>query len=150
MGTGTGPQDLSPPHPTQPDILLNMNSQEPVLVEVVDDDQDIRRMLVLVLEAHGFQVRAHNGGAAYLAAERSVGRRVMLLDVRMPGMSGIAVHAQLKARGDNIPVIFMSGESLPHETIAAQNSDAIAFLWKPFRTQLMLEALDKAIGTPPK
>lgn len=125
-----------------------MNCKEPVIVEVVDDDQDIRRMLELVLQAHGFQVRAHNGGAAYLAAERSVGRRVMLLDVRMPGMSGIEVQYQLKAQGDDIPVIFMSGESLPHETTAAQNSDAIAFLWKPFRTQQMLEALDKAINAP--
>jgi FixJ family two-component response regulator len=125
-----------------------MNCKEPVIVEVVDDDQDIRRMLELVLQAHGFQVRAHNGGAAYLAAERSVGHRVMLLDVRMPGMSGIEVQYQLKAQGDDIPVIFMSGESLPHETTAAQNSDAIAFLWKPFRTQQMLEALDKAINAP--
>lgn len=124
-----------------------MNCKEPAIVEVVDDDQDIRRMLALVLQAHGFQVRAHNGGAAYLAAQRSVGRRVMLLDVRMPGMSGIEVQSLLKAQGDDIPVIFMSGESLPHETTAAQNSDAVAFLWKPFRTQHMLEALEKALGT---
>ena len=122
-----------------------MNTVSEVTVEVVDDDEDIRRMLALVLESHGFKVRAHNGGAAYLAAEPVSGPRLMLLDVRMPFMTGIELHAQLKERGDQIPVIFMSGESLPHETQAAQNSDAVAFLWKPFRTQQMLAAIEQAI-----
>jgi FixJ family two-component response regulator len=122
-----------------------MNTDSAVTVEVVDDDDDIRRMLALVLESHGFKVRAHNGGAAYLAAEPVSGPRLMLLDVRMPFMTGIELHAQLKQRGDEIPVIFMSGESLPHETQAAQESDAIAFLWKPFRTQQMLTAIEQAI-----
>jgi FixJ family two-component response regulator len=122
-----------------------MNTNSAVTVEVVDDDDDIRRMLALVLESHGFKVRAHNGGAAYLAAEPVSGPRLMLLDVRMPFMTGIELHAQLKQRGDEIPVIFMSGESLPHETQAAQESDAIAFLWKPFRTQQMLKAIEQAI-----
>lgn len=122
-----------------------MNTTSPVTVEVVDDDDDVRRMLAMVLESHGFKVRTHNGGAAYLAAEPVSGPRLMLLDVRMPSMTGIELHAQLKARRDPIPVIFMSGESLPHETQAAQHSDAIAFLWKPFRTQQMLAAINQAI-----
>lgn len=123
-----------------------MRSTEPVLVEVVDDDQDIRQMLAMVLEAHGFQARLHDGGAAYLAAQRWTGPRVMVLDVRMPGMSGIELNAELKGRGDDIPVIFISGECMPHETTAAQNSDAVAFLWKPFRTQELINAIQKAVN----
>ncbi len=118
----------------------------PALIEVVDDDEDIRRMLVMVLESHGFQVRPHEGGLAYLSAKRSVGRRVMLLDVRMPKMSGIELQAQLVQTGDDIPVIFMSGESLPHETEAAQQSNAIAFLWKPFRTEALLNAIAQGLN----
>lgn len=118
----------------------------PALIEVVDDDEDIRRMLVMVLESHGFQVRPHEGGLAYLSAKRSVGRRVMLLDVRMPKMSGIELQAQLVQTGDDIPVIFMSGESLPHETEAAQQSNAIAFLWKPFRTEALLNAIAQGLS----
>lgn len=118
----------------------------PALIEVVDDDEDVRRMLVMVLESHGFQVRPHDGGLAYLSAKRSVGRRVMLLDVRMPKMSGIELQAQLVQTGDNIPVIFMSGESLPHETEAAQQSNAIAFLWKPFRTEALLNAIAQGLS----
>jgi FixJ family two-component response regulator len=125
-----------------------MKTSNPVTIEVVDDDHDIRCMLAMVLKAHGFQVRVHEGGAAYLAAQRLPGQRALVLDVRMPGMSGIELHAQLKARGDDIPVIYMSGECLPHETEAAQNSDAITFLWKPFRTQELLNAIRSAVNTP--
>jgi FixJ family two-component response regulator len=64
------------------------------LIEVVDDDPDIRRMLQLVLEARGFKVRTHDGAHAYLAAEPVTERRVMLLDVRMPKMTGVELQAQ--------------------------------------------------------
>ncbi len=124
-----------------------MNANHQITVEVVDDDHDIRRMLVMVLESHGFKVRTHEGGSAYLAAQPSSGLRLMLLDVRMPFMTGIELHTQLKLRGDDIPVIFMSGESLPHETQAAESSDAVAFLWKPFRTRQLLTAIEQAVQT---
>lgn len=117
----------------------------PALIEVVDDDEDVRRMLVMVLESHGFKVRPHVDGLAYLGAERSSGQRVMLLDVRMPKMSGIELQARLVQTGDEIPVIFMSGESLPHETEAAQRSNAIAILWKPFRTETLLQAIAEGL-----
>ncbi|MEY3521158.1 response regulator transcription factor [Limnohabitans sp. 2KL-51] len=113
----------------------------PALIEVVDDDPDIRRMLQLVLEARGFKVRIHDGAHAYLAAEPVTERRVMLLDVRMPKMTGVELQAQMVKAGNRIPVIFMSGESLPHETLAAQQSNAVTFLWKPFRTEALLNAV---------
>jgi FixJ family two-component response regulator len=113
----------------------------PALIEVVDDDPDIRRMLQLVLESRGFKVRTHDGAHAYLAAEPVIERRVMLLDVRMPKMTGVELQAQMVKAGNRIPVIFMSGESLPHETLAAQQSNAVTFLWKPFRTEALLNAV---------
>jgi FixJ family two-component response regulator len=113
----------------------------PALIEVVDDDPDIRRMLQLVLEARGFKVRTHDGAHAYLAAEPVTERRVMLLDVRMPKMTGVELQAQMVIAGNRVPVIFMSGESLPHETLAAQQSNAVTFLWKPFRTEALLSAV---------
>ncbi|WP_293748469.1 response regulator [Limnohabitans sp. Rim8] len=113
----------------------------PALIEVVDDDPDIRRMLQLVLEARGFKVRTHDGAHAYLAAEPVTERRVMLLDVRMPKMTGVELQAQMVQAGNRVPVIFMSGESLPHETLAAQQSNAVTFLWKPFRTEVLLNAV---------
>jgi FixJ family two-component response regulator len=117
----------------------------PALIEVVDDDEDVRRMMVMVLESHGFKVRAHDGGASYLKSSKASAPRVMLLDVRMPQMSGIELQIRLREAGDDIPVIFMSGESLPHETQAAQRSDAIAFLCKPFHTMELLKAIEAGL-----
>ncbi len=122
-----------------------MSNTNPALIEVVDDDEDVRRMLQLVLESHGFKVRTHNGALAYLAADPVTERRVMLLDVRMPKMSGVELQAHMVSTGDQVPVIFMSGESLPHETLAAQQSNAVTFLWKPFRTEALLEAVAKGL-----
>ena len=118
----------------------------PALIEGVDDEADIRRMLQLDLEARGFKVRTHDGAHAYLAAAAMTERRVMLLDVRMPKMSGVELQALMVKTGDRIPVIFMSGESLPHETLAAQQSNAVTFLWKPFRTEALLNAVRQGLA----
>ena len=117
----------------------------PALIEVVDDDKDIRHMLQLVLEARGFKVRTHDGAHAYLSAAPVTERRVMLLDVRMPNMTGVELQARMVKTGDRTPVIFMSGESLPHETVAAQQSNAVTFLWKPFRTEALLNAVNQGL-----
>ncbi len=113
------------------------------LIHVVDDNADIRKMLALVLETHGYTVQVFDSGAAYLNAEPSPGPQVMLLDLRMPGMSGLELHERMKAKGQDMPVIFMSGESQPHETQAASQSGAVHFLWKPFNTREMLAVIDK-------
>lgn len=126
-------------------FVLTKPMSNPALIEVVDDDADVRRMLKLVLEARGFKVRTHDGAHAYLAAEPTTERRVMLLDVRMPKMSGVELQALMVKTGDRIPVIFMSGESLPHEKRAAQQSNAVAFLWKPFRTEALLDAVSQGL-----
>lgn len=118
----------------------------PALIEVVDDDADIRRMLQLVLEARGFKVRTHEGAQAYLSATPVTERRVMLLDVRMPKMTGVELQAWMVKTGDTTPVIFMSGESLPQDTLAAQESDAVTFLWKPFRTEDLLNAVAQGLA----
>ena len=118
----------------------------PALIEVVDDDNDIRHMFQLVLEARGFKVRTHDGALAYLSAEPVTERRVMLLDVRMPNMTGVELQARMVKTGDRIPVIFMSGESLPQDTMAAQQSNAVTFLWKPFRTEDLLNAVAQGLA----
>jgi len=116
------------------------------LIEVVDDDADIRRMLQLVLEARGFKVRTHDGAHTYLSAEPVTDRRVMLLDVRMPKMTGVELQAWMVKTGDRTPVIFMSGESLPHQTLAAQQSNAVTFLCKPFTTESLLQAVTQGLN----
>jgi FixJ family two-component response regulator len=115
------------------------------IIDVVDDNPDIRRMMGLVLKTHGFTVHAHESAEAFLATERTLAPRVLILDVRMPGMTGLELHSRLLAQGEKYPVIFMSGECQPHETTAVQASIPIAFLWKPFNTQQLLQAIQEGM-----
>ena len=127
--------------------MLNLSIQTvstPAIVDVIDDNQDIRRMLSLVLQTHGFGVRTHESAEAFLSTEQDAQTRILILDVRMPGMSGLELHSRLRAKGVKYPVIFMSGECQPHESAAVQAHEPIAFLWKPFNTQQLLEAIEKA------
>ena len=91
----------------------------PSLIEVVDDDADIRRMLQLVLEARGFKVRTHDGAHAYLSSAPVTERRVMLLDVRMPKMSGVELQGVAWQSG--------SGE-LPGQVLVASGSKVLLSL----------------------
>lgn len=118
----------------------------PAVIEVIDDNPDIRRMLSLVLKANGFEVKTHESALAFLATERTPEPRLLILDVRMPGMTGLELHRQLLALGENHPVIFMSGECQPHESAVAESSAPAAFLWKPFGTQQLLEAIEKGMA----
>ena len=120
--------------------------QPPTVIEVIDDNPDIRRMLGLVLKAHGFHVNLHDSALDFLATERTPEPRLLILDVRMPGMTGLELHRQLLALGENYPVIFMSGECQPHESAVAASSAPVAFLWKPFGTQQLLEAIEKGMA----
>ena len=61
----------------------------------------------------------------------------------------LALNARMKASGNRMPVIFMSGESQPHETQAAQDSGAVHFLWKPFNTREMLAVIDRVLSDTP-
>jgi FixJ family two-component response regulator len=120
--------------------------KNPGIVHVVDDNNDIRKMLTMVLENYGYTVYAHETGAAFLRAEPTQAPHAMLLDVRMPVMSGLELHAKIKENGNSIPVIFMTGESQPHEIQAAATSGAVHFLWKPFDMHEMLSLLEKSMA----
>ena len=72
-----------------------------------------------------------------------------IVDLSMPGMSGLELNVRMKASGNPMPVIFMSGESQPHETQAAQDSGAVHFLWKPFNTREMLAVIDRVLSDTP-
>ena len=119
------------------------------LIEVVDDNPDIRKMLTLVLKSHGFEVRTHDSAETFLNAENPQAPRILILDVRMPGMSGLELHARLQAQNQKFPVIYMSGECQPHETTAAQSSKPVDFLWKPFSTQQLLQAIERGLQMLP-
>lgn len=111
------------------------------LVHVVDDEDSIRRSLDFLLKNAGYQVAKWEDGESFLkGAERSAPACV-LLDVRMPGMDGLQVQAEMAARGFNLPVIVLTGHGDVGTAVAAMQAGAVDFLEKPFERDSLLRAL---------
>jgi two-component system response regulator MprA len=104
-------------------------------VLVVDDDASLRRMLDRTLRAEGFAVEtAADGGGALVAVERSV-PEVIVLDVGLPGMDGLAVCRRLRAKGISTPIIMLTARDAVPDRVAGLESGADDYLVKPFATE---------------
>jgi FixJ family two-component response regulator len=118
-------------------------------VFLVDDDLAVRASVVDLLSSCGYAVRAWHDGDAFLAdllADLPAsGPAVLLTDMRMPGMSGVELHAELKRRERMLPVIYLSGESTLHQGIQAMKLGAFDFILKPFGRDQLLGAVAAAI-----
>ena len=111
-------------------------------VYLVDDDEAIRRSASFMLKTSGFRVEGFASGNDFLAAARGLDPGCVLLDVRMPEMDGLAVQAELKARGIALPVIVMTGHGDVTVAVIAMKAGAVDFLEKPFEKVELLAALD--------
>ena len=129
--------------------MANFSTHSPPLIDVVEDDNEIRRTVARVIEMMGYRVRCHESALAYLAADTPDDASVLVLDVRMPGMTGVELKARLEQQGRHTPAIFMSGGSYPHELDAPQVRNAVAFLWKPFKLEQFEQAVEKALAMSP-
>jgi two-component system response regulator MprA len=108
---------------------------QPASVLVVDDDASLRRMLDRTLSAEGFDVEtAADGGGALVAVERSV-PEVIVLDVGLPGMDGMAVCRRLRAKGVSTPIIMLTARDAVPDRVAGLESGADDYLVKPFATE---------------
>ena len=119
-------------------------------VVVIDDDASVRRSLATLLERSGYQVVLHASADAFLENPVVPSPAVILVDMRMPGTTGVALQAQLQTLAKNVPVVFASGDSRPEEIIAAMKQGAVDFLLKPFTAQAMLDAISRAMGLSEK
>jgi len=114
-------------------------------VIVIDDDTSVRRSLCTMLERAGYAVSLYDCADAFLANPVVPTPAVILLDMRMPGTTGVGLQSQLKTLAKNVPVIFVSGDSRPEEIIAAMKQGAIDFLLKPFTAQAMMDVIQRAM-----
>ena len=117
---------------------------------VIDDDASVRRSLATLLERSGYQVLLYASADAFLENPVIPSPAVMLVDMRMPGTTGVALQAQLQTLAKNVPVVFASGDSRPEEIIAAMKQGAVDFLLKPFTAQAMLDVIARAMGLSEK
>jgi FixJ family two-component response regulator len=114
-------------------------------VIVIDDDASVRRSLCTMLERAGYAVSLYDCADAFLANPVVPRPSVILLDMRMPGTTGVGLQSQLKTLAQNVPIIFVSGDSRPEEIIAAMKQGAVDFLLKPFTAQAMMDVIQSAM-----
>jgi FixJ family two-component response regulator len=114
-------------------------------VHIVDDDEAVRDSLTTLLEAGGHDVRAYASGEAFLDAGNAPWAGCVLLDVAMPGMSGIDVQAEMLRRGITLPVIFLTGHGDIATAVKAVKAGAVDFLQKPVLGQALLARVADAL-----
>lgn len=116
-------------------------------VWVVDDDRDVRDALALLLRAHGLQVETCASGEELLAQVGHETRGCILLDVRMPGLSGLEVQQELVKRGLRQPVVFLSGHGDIPMVVRVVRAGALDFLEKPVGEKPLLAAVERALAS---
>ena len=114
-------------------------------VFVVDDDASVRRSTERLLRSVGFSVHSFGSAQEFLTSPRPEGPACLLLDLRLPGLSGLDLQAELKRSGIDIPIIFITGHGDIPTTVEAMKAGAVEFLTKPFRKRDLLDAIRVAI-----
>ena len=115
------------------------------LLSVVDDDEMLRESLPDLLQECGFAARAFSSGQEFLSSDYVNQTRCLILDVAMPGMSGVDLQEELKRRGQVIPIIFISGQKDEDVRKQALKKGAVKFLNKPFSDSDLLNAVNVAL-----
>jgi FixJ family two-component response regulator len=128
-----------------PNAIVSRMSETPI-VHIVDDDESMREVLGSLLRSVGLAARAHASVDAFLNAQRPDAPGCLVLDVRLPGISGLDLQSQLANFGIRFPVILMTGYGDIPMSVRAMKAGAVDFLTKPFRDQDMLDAVSAAIA----
>jgi len=113
---------------------------------IVDDDDAQRDSLVWLLESHGYTVRAFSGARDFLAGWKKDFAGCLLLDVRMPGMSGLELFEELIRQHSGLPVIFITGHGDVAMAVAALKKGAADFIEKPFSAEEMLKIVGNCLA----
>ena len=120
-------------------------SENKAVVFVVDDDPSMRRALDSLLRSVGHDVRLFSSAPEFMQAARVDAPGCLVLDVRLPGMSGLAFQQELTKAGVALPIIFITGHGDVPMTVRAMKAGAAEFLTKPFDDQVLLDAVHAAI-----
>ena len=116
------------------------------LVAVVDDDESVRESLPDLLREFGFATQAFSSAEEFLASDSVGETRCLILDVAMPGMTGLDLQRELKLRGHEIPIIFITAQKDEAVRARAFEQGAAEFLLKPFSDTALFAALNTALG----
>src|SRR5271166_1866148 len=115
-------------------------------VFIIDDDAGMRESIKDLVESVGVHAESFSTAQEFLSRERRGGPSCLVLDVRLPGISGLDLQHELKKAGIKIPIIFITGHADIPMTVTAMKSGAIEFLTKPFREQDLLDVIQRALS----
>ena len=124
-------------------MLDTSNSQ--ALIRVVDDDADFLQGLCFLLEAKGWKTASYGSAQAFLTADAPSMPGCLILDIRMPGMSGIELQEEMKRRGIDLPIIILTGHADIDSAVRTLKMGAVDFLQKPVSPEALFESVDEAV-----
>jgi len=116
------------------------------IVNIVDDEEAVRDSLQWLLESAGHAVAVHASAEAFLSSYRPDQPGCLVLDIRMPGMSGLELQDELIRLGHAIPIIFITGHGDVPTAVSAVKKGAVEFLEKPFSDQALLSLIENALA----
>ena len=113
---------------------------------VVDDDPSVCKALRRLIKSAGFSVKTYSSAQIFLDDGRMEDSGLLILDVRMPGLSGLELQNQMAASGSKIPIIFITAHDDGEARTTAMEKGAVAFLYKPFDDQDLLDSIYAGLG----
>ncbi len=119
---------------------------KPPVIIIVDDDPSFRSMLIRLVGTVGFKTIQFASAEEFLAAPEPDGPACLVLDVQMPGLSGLDLQRKLAERRHSLPIVFMTGHGDIPMTVEAMKAGAVGFLPKPFRNQDLIDAVKEGIN----
>jgi len=125
--------------------MSSPGSEKPV-VHVVDDDDSLRRAVTRLLHAAGYEVRAYTSAGDFALSDRGNRRGCVLLDLRMPGPSGLDLQEALAKEEEPLPVIFLTAHGDVPTSVRAMKAGAVDFLTKPIKREVLLNAVRAALA----
>jgi FixJ family two-component response regulator len=123
-----------------------MSARAPALVSVVDDDPSVRRSLVRLVKGAGYRVEAFASAHEFLARPPEEGPACLLLDVRMPGLTGLDLQETLAIAAHSTSIIFITGYRDVRASVKAMKGGAVDFLTKPVNDEELLGAIERAVA----
>ena len=116
------------------------------LISVVDDDDSLRNSLNNLIRSVGFRAQGFSSAEAFLNSSELHDTACLILDVRMPGMSGLDLQRQLVTANSRIPIVFITSHGDDDARARALEAGAVDFLYKPFREEALLKAINSALN----
>lgn len=115
------------------------------LISVIDDDASVRKTTKLLVESSGYQAAAFDSAESFLTSGRVDDTSCLIIDIQMPGMSGLQLQSHLAAAGSRIPIIFITAYDEGESRRRATQAGAVAFLAKPFADEQLFETIRLAL-----